>query len=596
MAPLGGQPVLAHVITNLARAGVTDAHVALQYMPDKIRDWFGDAFGGVELHYHVDGVPRGTAGAVRDCMKFLGSEPFLVVSGDCVCDFNLGELSSFHREHEAELTVALYKTSDPTEYGAVVTDETGRITLVREKPAWERVVTDSINTGMYMVSPELLHIIPESGDFDFARDLFPLLLSEKRRFFAVELPGYWRDIGSPESYRQCAEDWENGKIRLKKRHILAGILGRDHDRQTPCFDLSLQSEPSPEFTLPGVITLKNPVSYPALLRLASSCARFRVVGVGANGSRRVCAAASLFCAGISAYGGDCVRTDAENRAISSFSARLYSFPLTVFISESQDAVVLYFRDKFGAPISREAERKILGAPAQNQIPGTLTEITGTTPAYNAWLIKQLRDIDSSAASAELLPLFSVSSDGTSVSAATESGAHLDHDRLLLLCTMLDLKLGRREFPLPPDMPECTLRLITTYGRKISAGHARGFLPWAHDARLLSLRISAYLKKRGTTLDKLHEEAPDFARTEMKIPVSHGRAEVMRALTSALGTEAAGELGLTLRPGGGVVRVCPSRAASELSVVSEASDPAAAKALAARVEAQIKQLDSADARQ
>ena len=215
MTPLLGRPVMEHIIALLNGHGITDICVTLCYKPQAVMDYFGDGEKfGVRLTYFVEEEPLGTAGSVKNCMGHLGREDFLVISGDCVCDLDLKQLMDFHRERGAAATLALYAHETPLEYGLVVTDEAGRVERFVEKPSWGQVITNRINTGIYLLSPAAMDRVPEKGAFDFGKDLFPALLKEGAPLYGCPLEGYWCDMGDCKAYLDCVCDALSGKVRL----------------------------------------------------------------------------------------------------------------------------------------------------------------------------------------------------------------------------------------------------------------------------------------------------------------------------------------------------------------------------------------------
>ena len=216
MVQLCGKPVLEHILRLLHRNGITDARLTLRYRPEVIREHFGDGSAfGMRLSYHEETEPLGTAGAVRACADFCGNRDVLVISGDCVCDFDLKTLMEAHHRHQSAVTMALYAHEEPLQYGIVLTDPEGRVVSFVEKPDWSRVVSDLVNTGIYIVSPAALDRVPSGSPFDFAKDLFPLLLAQGFELRAVQMDGYWCDVGTPRAYYQCCLDALDGKVRLE---------------------------------------------------------------------------------------------------------------------------------------------------------------------------------------------------------------------------------------------------------------------------------------------------------------------------------------------------------------------------------------------
>ena len=255
LVPLLGRPLMEHILLLLQRHGFEDICAALSYRAADVMDRFGDGSAlGVRLQYRVEERALGTAGAVKNCADFIRGDDVLVISGDAACDFDLGELFRRHRESDAAATLALYRHAEPLRYGLAVAQEDGRIRSFVEKPSWSRVVTDLVNTGIYVLSPRALEQIPEGEACDFAHDLFPALLSQRALLLGVPLAGYWCDVGTPLSYYRCCADALEGKLNL-----------------SPAPDFAPKSAPAePEFT--GGVQLDCPCrSRAELMGSLSSC-------------------------------------------------------------------------------------------------------------------------------------------------------------------------------------------------------------------------------------------------------------------------------------------------------------------------------------
>lgn len=242
MVKLLGRPLLAHALELLKKHQITQVCMTLCSDPQQIKDYFGDGRDfGMELSYMVEEEPLGTAGSVAACGEFTRGEDFLVLSGDAVCDFNLSALIAEHRRHRPAVTMALYTHPEPLQYGLVLTRPDKSVLSFIEKPGWERVVTDLVNTGIYVISPEAIRAVPETGTFDFARQLFPLLMGRGEILRGVPMSGYWCDVGNPGAYLTCAMDALAGKIRLNPKlpQIAPGIyahkLPRGVTLEPPCY-------------------------------------------------------------------------------------------------------------------------------------------------------------------------------------------------------------------------------------------------------------------------------------------------------------------------------------------------------------------------
>ncbi len=216
MMPLLGKPLLERTVALLRENGFDRLCITLRYEPEVIRRHFGDGGRfGVSIEYRTEAEPLGTAGAVKNCREFIGDDAVLIISGDCACDFDLTEL---YRGHDAGVTIALTAHAEPLPYGLVVTDRAGRITGFVEKPTWERVVTDRVSTGIYVLSPDVLDRVPSGVFCDFATDVFPKLLAEGIPMTGRVMEGYWCDIGTPRAYYQCNLDALDGLYRLPEEN------------------------------------------------------------------------------------------------------------------------------------------------------------------------------------------------------------------------------------------------------------------------------------------------------------------------------------------------------------------------------------------
>jgi mannose-1-phosphate guanylyltransferase/phosphomannomutase len=214
MVPICGKPCIEHIVELVHRYGIDDVVVTLAFMPQVIRSYLGDGSAlGVRIEYAVEEQPLGTAGSVRNARDHL-DETFVVISGDALCDFDLAEIVAFHRERGALATLALKSVDNPLEFGVVIVDEQGRIERFLEKPSWGQVFSDTINTGVYVIEPELLDRIPEGEPYDFSKQLFPELLAEGAPLYGYIVPEhrYWKDIGTIEQFREANQDVLDGLV------------------------------------------------------------------------------------------------------------------------------------------------------------------------------------------------------------------------------------------------------------------------------------------------------------------------------------------------------------------------------------------------
>lgn len=216
MAELLGKPIMEHIVLQLRRCGFDDICAAVKYRAGDIMAYFGDGSRfGVKMQYRLEEEPLGTAGAVKNCRDFYGDEDFLVISGDAACDFDLGLLMAEHKNRSAAVTIALHRNPEPLRYGLALSDSSGCIRSFIEKPDWSRVVTDCVNTGIYIVSPRVMELVPEGRSFDFGKELFPELLRRGEKLVGISMEGYWCDIGTPLSYYRCCADAIEGRLKIE---------------------------------------------------------------------------------------------------------------------------------------------------------------------------------------------------------------------------------------------------------------------------------------------------------------------------------------------------------------------------------------------
>lgn len=227
MIPLMNRPIMLHIVELLKSHNITDLVMLLYHQPNVIKNFFRDGSDfDVKITYATPIEDLGTAGAVKYAEKFL-DDRFLIISGDLLTDFNLKKIIDFHEERKALATITLTSVKDPLQFGVVITDKEKRITQFLEKPGWGEVISDTINTGIYVLEPEIFNFIPAMENFDFSQDLFPLLLKKHEPLFGYTAKGYWRDIGNTDSYREAHHDIFRGKIGIRIDEAKLDAPGKD---------------------------------------------------------------------------------------------------------------------------------------------------------------------------------------------------------------------------------------------------------------------------------------------------------------------------------------------------------------------------------
>ncbi len=215
MVPVLNRPIAEHIINLLKRHNITEVIATLYYLPDVMRDYFQDGSDfGVQMTYAVEEEqPLGTAGCVKNIQQWL-DDTFITISGDAITDFDLQAAIAFHREKKSKATLILTRVPNPVEFGVVITNRDGKIERFLEKPSLSEIFSDTVNTGTYILEPEILDYLPENQESDFSKDLFPLLLEKEEPMYGYVAEGYWCDVGHLEAYREAQYDGLDQKVKL----------------------------------------------------------------------------------------------------------------------------------------------------------------------------------------------------------------------------------------------------------------------------------------------------------------------------------------------------------------------------------------------
>lgn len=213
LLPVVNRPIMEHVLRLLRRHGLTETVVTVQFLASLIRNYFGDgAELGMSLQYATEETPLGTAGSVKNAESELRDGRFVVISGDALTDIDLTDMARFHQDNNALVTVALKSVPNPLEFGIVIAGEDGRIERFLEKPTWGQVFSDTVNTGVYMMEPEVFEYVAAGEVVDWSQQVFPKLLDIGAPLFGYVADAYWEDVGTLESLLQVQADVLNHQV------------------------------------------------------------------------------------------------------------------------------------------------------------------------------------------------------------------------------------------------------------------------------------------------------------------------------------------------------------------------------------------------
>ena len=216
MVPVVGMPIMERVVRHVRRYGIRRLVCLLYHQGEHIRNYFGTgAAWDVEIEYVQAEADYGTAGSVRNAAELLAPEPFLVISADVLTTLDLAAAFQWHCTHRAMATLLLMRVPHPLPYGIVFTDADGRIVRFLEKPSWSELFSDTVNTGIYVLEPQVLELIPYRQEYDFGKDLFPEMLHRGLPLYGYVGQGYWRDIGNLGEYFAAHRDFFAGRLQLE---------------------------------------------------------------------------------------------------------------------------------------------------------------------------------------------------------------------------------------------------------------------------------------------------------------------------------------------------------------------------------------------
>ncbi len=226
MAKILGKPIIEYVFDTLISGGVTHAAVTLGYMPHIIENAYETGYKNLKLEFIREDEPLGTAGSVKNAAADF-KEPFIVISADAMCSFDMEKIMLYHKASGAMVTVVATDVDDPREFGVLKVGKENKVCGFLEKPSWDQAISSLANTGVYIVNPECLKLIPNGKKYDFAADLFPLMMERDMPIYCYHTEDYWCDVGNVSSYLKCQNDAFDGKFSPPVGCSASGIYVKD---------------------------------------------------------------------------------------------------------------------------------------------------------------------------------------------------------------------------------------------------------------------------------------------------------------------------------------------------------------------------------
>ena len=254
LLPTAGVPFLAHLLARAAAGGVTHVVLATCYKAEMFAAAFGDGSAfGLSIDYVAEDVPLDTAGAIRNAADLLrgtgAADPVVVLNSDILSGHDLSAQIDLHVKADAAVTLHLVEVNDPSRFGVVPTDGTGRVMAFLEKTP--NPVTNRINAGCYVFRRDVIGQIPAGRRVSVERDTFPGLIEAGQLVMGYHESAYWLDVGTPQTFVRgscdlvlgtagrlgraraagghapaCGRIGEAGRVRLRRFRGRRGSLGR----------------------------------------------------------------------------------------------------------------------------------------------------------------------------------------------------------------------------------------------------------------------------------------------------------------------------------------------------------------------------------
>jgi mannose-1-phosphate guanylyltransferase len=217
LLPTAGVPFLSHLLARAAAGGVTHVVLATCYKASMFEEVFGDGSAfGLSMSYVTEDEPLDTGGGIRNAARSLrgtgAADPVVVMNCDILSGHDLGAQLDLHVKADAAVTLHLVEVEDPSRFGSVPTDQTGRVTAFLEKTRSPNPVTNRINAGCYVFRREVIDSIPLGRRVSVERETFPGLIEAGEIVMGYHESAYWLDVGTPQAFVRGSCDLVLGRL------------------------------------------------------------------------------------------------------------------------------------------------------------------------------------------------------------------------------------------------------------------------------------------------------------------------------------------------------------------------------------------------
>jgi len=228
MIPVCGKPILEHQIDCLKKNGLTEIILVIGHLGQHIKDYFKDGSRfGCGISYYTETEPLGTAGALKKIENLSGD--FILLNGDVIFDIDFSRMIAFHKEKNAQVSIAVHPNNHPFDSALIITNENFQVTGWLNKEDERKYCKNQVNAGIHILSAEFIKNCPQSKEkIDLDRDMLKPSISGGK-IFAYPTPEYIKDMGTPERYAQVTSDIEKGIVTQKNLSVRQKCIFLDRD-------------------------------------------------------------------------------------------------------------------------------------------------------------------------------------------------------------------------------------------------------------------------------------------------------------------------------------------------------------------------------
>jgi len=198
MAPVNNKPFLEYLLFYLKNQHCRHCVLSVGYKHDIIMDYFGNRYFGMDLDYAIENELLGTGGGIKNGLRFISQNDFLLLNGDSFFNVDLASLSDFHLRKHSAITLSVKEMRQTDRYGTLDLEH-DRVIRFNEKQQVEKAF---INGGVYTVSKSIFNDENLGNKFSFEKDILEKKISEIP-IYALPFDGYFIDIGIPADYQRA---------------------------------------------------------------------------------------------------------------------------------------------------------------------------------------------------------------------------------------------------------------------------------------------------------------------------------------------------------------------------------------------------------